>query len=90
MCVFCISVELVCRCYVVLCMSHQKYQLPTEAVINTLQSLTPGRLHLKKNKQPICGQFDHDLLLVNTAVKTKWLKLRVTNLSQARLMGFPR
>lgn len=37
-------------------------------MINTLQSLAPGRLHLKN----ICGQFERGMLLVNTAARTKW------------------
>lgn len=47
------------------CKSHQH---TSEAVIHTLQSLLQVRL------RNICGQFERGMLLVNTAVKTKWPK----------------
>lgn len=54
---------------------HQNYKLPL---------LTSGRLDLNN----ICGQFECGMLLVNTAVKTKWPELTITSQLE-RLMGFP-
>lgn len=41
---------------------------------------------LKKTKN-ICGQFEHDVLLVNTAVKTEWLKSEDNKLQLSKTDG---
>lgn len=42
---------------------------------------------LKKTKKNICGQFEHDVLLVNTAVRTEWLKSEDNKLQPIKTDG---